>query len=67
MILRSSKSIGPPPTAVARSMTISRKGGGSTPADSKKAMKPMDSVPKSSCSASLYRRMLCVVCVPMGT
>ena len=36
MIFRSSSSIGPSPTAMARSITISRIGAGSTPADSRK-------------------------------
>ena len=52
MIFRSSSSIGPSPMAVARSTTISRIVGGSTPADSRKLMKPIDSSPSNSRSAS---------------
>ena len=51
MIFRSSRSSGPPAIALARSITISRIGGGSTPADSRKAMKPIDCSPRCSCSA----------------
>ena len=38
--------------ALARSMTISRIGGGRTPADSRKLMKPIDSLPRCSCSCT---------------
>jgi hypothetical protein len=43
----------PLPTAMARSMTISRMGAGSTPADSRKAMKPTDDSSSTSRSASV--------------
>ena len=48
----------PAPTAVARSITISRIGGASTPADSRKLMKPMDSSPSTSCSCGAKMRRL---------
>ena len=51
MIFRSSRSSGPPGIALARSITISRICGGSTPADSRKLMKPIDCSPRCSCSA----------------
>ena len=46
-------SIGPPGMAVARSITISRIGGGSTPADSRKLMKPIEASPRCSFSAGV--------------
>ena len=59
MIFRSSRSSGPPGIALARSITISRICGGSTPADSRKLMKPIDCSPRCSCSAGDVDRGRC--------
>ena len=52
MIFMSSRSSGLPPAAIARSITISRIGGGSTPADSRKVTKPTEVSPSDSISRS---------------
>ena len=65
MIFMSSRSSGLPPAAIARSITISRIGGGSTPADSRKVTKPTDVSPSASISRSEYRRMASSDWVPV--